>query len=89
MPLSERDAAHLARMVGDAADEWDLDDAQHELMRTTVVANAHDLEGSDGMYWIGPRYAWHYLHDLAERIACGEEPRSFLDYEEARADAAC
>jgi hypothetical protein len=51
--------------------------------------SAYALLGSDGWYWLGPRSVGHYLEDLAERIADGERPRSFLDYEEARADAAC
>jgi hypothetical protein len=89
VPLSDRQAAALARLVDEASGLFELSGEERLLFRETVAASTYDLTGSDGWFWMGPTHAWGYLEDLAERIAGGEGPRSYLDYEEARADAAC
>jgi hypothetical protein len=87
--MREADAAKLAALVDAAADTFELNQEERTRLRELVAASASDVEGSDGWYWRGPYVAWGWLEQAAERIATGEEPRSWLDYEEARADAAC
>lgn len=66
-----------------------LDDAQREIVERVVREAAQEIRDGDAAYWLGLRRAvMPYAYYVACEVYDGGEPLGYLDFEEARADAA-